>query len=166
MWHLEMWFRGDYDGAGVDLVVLKVFSNLDDSGIDKEIPCTVTPLFKGLEGRIQVPYTLKIPSVRPLVLFPLFRVAHLSPGKGFAPLFPLGCGLGEHNRCQTHSALPIPFPKDSKSAPNRPLESPAAQQGKSLDCSVTEATVCVLSLPLARASVEIQRKAGSINIAV
>lgn len=130
------------------------------------MPCTATALFKGFEGRVHIPCTLKIPAGHPLLLLPLLMVVHLSAGKGFAPGFPLGWRLGEHNCCHTHAALPIPSPKDTKSAPNRPLESPAAQQGKSLDYCVTKATACVLSLPLAKASVEIQRKAGSINIAV
>lgn len=97
----------------------EIFSNTDDSGTHKEMSHPATALFKGLEGRIQIPCTLKIPEIHPLVLFPLLMVVHLPAGKGFEPLFPLGWRLGEHNPCQTHSALPIPFPKDTKSAPNR-----------------------------------------------
>lgn len=135
-----------------------VRSNLDDSGIHKEMPCTATALFKGLEGRIQLPSTLKIPAVHPLVLLPLFMVVHLSAGKGFAPLFPLGWGLGEHRHTQPFLVL--------SQVSSKQADSPTSQPGKSLGCCVAKATVCVLCLPLAKASVEIQRQAGSINTAV
>lgn len=123
---LGVWFRGEYGGAG-DWVTVRSLPALMTLAYT-EMPPAVTALFKGLEGRIQVPCTLKIPAVHPLVLLPLLMVVHLPAGKGFALLFPSGWRLGEHN--QTHSALPIPFPKDTKSAPNRSVESPASQQGK------------------------------------
>lgn len=31
MWHLGPWLRGDYGGVGVDLMILKASSCLDDS---------------------------------------------------------------------------------------------------------------------------------------
>lgn len=82
--------------------------------IHKELPCTDTPLFKSLGWKDtykQVPSTLKIPAVDPLVPLTLLTVIHLFPIKAFPPLFVFGGSLGEHNRCQTHTNLSIPFPK-------------------------------------------------------
>lgn len=56
----------------------EISSSLDDFGVHKGMPCTATALFKGLEGRMQVPCALKIPVGHSLVLLPLLMGVHLS----------------------------------------------------------------------------------------
>lgn len=76
----------------------------------------------------RVPSTLKIPAVDLWVLLTLLKAVCLFPIKGFPTLFVFGGSLGEHNHCQTHSNLSIPFPKgyqiSSKWATEKPCIPP------------------------------------------
>lgn len=131
--------------------------------IHNKMPCTDIPLLERLDGRM---HTSRSPLQQKPQQLTLLKVA---------PLFPIGlattiCLWRQTGRAQSLSDTLKPCYSFSKWIPkissSEPLKSPTSHQGKSLNYCVSKAAVCILSLHMTKRSMEIKRKAGSINIAV
>lgn len=127
--------------------MVKIFSNLDDSGIHKR--CLALPLLRSKAWRegYRSPAPRKSQQFTHwscclcLWLFTCLQERALHHN------FPWDGGWQSTIAVRhTQPFLLLPQ-KDTKSAPNRPLESPTSQQGKSLDYCATKAMfVCYLCL--------------------
>lgn len=97
---LGLWFRSDYGGAEDEVMVrsLPTLMILEYTERCLTLPLLCSKAWR--EGHRSL--HPENPSRSPTGPAASFMVAQL--------VFPLGWRLGEHNHCQTHSALPIPFP--------------------------------------------------------
>lgn len=158
---LGVWFRGEYGGAG-DWVTVRSLPALM-TGIHRDASCCHCSVQR-LGGKDSGALHPENPSSSPTG--PAASAHGCSPAcrKGLCTAISLGMEAG---RAQSDTLSPsYSFPKGHQISSKQVCGKPCIPAGKSLDYCVTKGTACVLSLPLAKGSAEIQRKAGSINIAV